>query len=679
MAPTTSENRFLSRDLSWLAFNACVLEEAASDAVPLNGRLKFLAIYSSNLDEFYRVRIPVLMALKKISKSDPIENGVVRKGEYKAVRKTIRKQQERFGEILSSQLIPLMRAKGVRLLYHEPLPKAVLPMVRDYFFSTLAGLLHIVQLSETPFFPENNKLYLAVVFEENRPGHLAIVNIPSDVVSRFFSVDSPDEHYVLFIDDIIKHHLSDVFPGKKIVGAYSFKVNRDADLDIQDEYDGDLADKIEAMVSRRDVGLATRLLYPPDFPLEHLVVLVRAFSLRKMNSVAGGHYHNLKDLADFPKCYDAWQNTADTPLASSLKLGTNTIFNRLIKGDVLVSTPYESYDTVLRFFNEAAIDWQTEAIYATLYRVAKESKIVQALINAAKNGKKVTVFVELKARFDESNNIRWAKLMKEAGVQLMYSMPGLKVHAKIALVKRKAGEASPYFGLLATGNFNETTAKTYTDHSLLTADKAITADMCSLFSFLAARTSEAGNPTIKFSQLLVARFNLLPAFIRLIDQEIENSRKGMDSSITLKMNNLTEETLISKLYEASEAGVQVNLIIRGICRLRPGIAGMSSRVSVIRIIGKYLEHGRIFLFHNGGKPVMYLGSADWMERNIYRRIEVCFPIRDAALQRILGEIIGIQLDDDANRQRIPSQACVYRYLEASATHEPPCRIPSNEP
>lgn len=679
MAPTTSENRFLSRDLSWLAFNACVLEEAASDAVPLNGRLKFLAIYSSNLDEFYRVRIPVLMALKKISKSDPIENGVVRKGEYKAVRKTIRKQQERFGEILSSQLIPLMRAKGVRLLYHEPLPKAVLPMVRDYFFSTLAGLLHIVQLSETPFFPENNKLYLAVVFEENRPGHLAIVNIPSDVVSRFFSVDSPDEHYVLFIDDIIKHHLSDVFPGKKIVGAYSFKVNRDADLDIQDEYDGDLADKIEAMVSRRDVGLATRLLYPPDFPLEHLVVLVRAFSLRKMNSVAGGHYHNLKDLADFPKCYDAWQNTADTPLASSLKLGTNTIFNRLIKGDVLVSTPYESYDTVLRFFNEAAIDWQTEAIYATLYRVAKESKIVQALINAAKNGKKVTVFVELKARFDESNNIRWAKLMKEAGVQLMYSMPGLKVHAKIALVKRKAGEASPYFGLLATGNFNETTAKTYTDHSLLTADKAITADMCSLFSFLVARTSEAGNPTIKFSQLLVARFNLLPAFIRLIDQEIENSRKGMDSSITLKMNNLTEETLISKLYEASEAGVQVNLIIRGICRLRPGIAGMSSRVSVIRIIGKYLEHGRIFLFHNGGKPVMYLGSADWMERNIYRRIEVCFPIRDAALQRILGEIIGIQLDDDANRQRIPSQACVYRYLEASATHEPPCRIPSNEP
>ncbi len=679
MAPTTSENRFLSRDLSWLAFNARVLEEAASDAVPLNGRLKFLAIYSSNLDEFYRVRIPVLMALKKISKSDPIENGVVRKGEYKAVRKTIREQQERFGEILSGQLIPLLRSEGTHLLYREPLPKAVLPMARDYFFSVLAGQLHIVQLSETLFFPENNKLYLAVVFEGNRPGHLAIVNIPSDVVSRFFSVDSPEGHYVLFIDDIIKHHLGNVFPGKKIAGAYSFKVNRDADLDIQDEYDGDLADKIEAMVSRRDVGLATRLLYPPDFPLEHLVVLLRAFSLRKMNSVAGGHYHNLKDLADFPKCYDAWQNTADTPLASSLKLGTNTIFNRLIKGDVLVSTPYESYDTVLRFFNEAAIDWQTEAIYATLYRVAKESKIVQALINAAKNGKKVTVFVELKARFDESNNIRWAKLMKEAGVQLMYSMPGLKVHAKIALVKRKAGEASQYFGLLATGNFNETTAKTYTDHSLLTADKSITADMCSLFSFLAARTSEAGNPTIKFSQLLVARFNLLPAFIRLIDQEIENSRKGMDSSITLKMNNLTEETLISKLYEASEAGVQVNLIIRGICRLRPGIAGMSSRVSVIRIIGKYLEHGRIFLFHNGGKPVMYLGSADWMERNIYRRIEVCFPIRDAALQRILGEIIGIQLDDDANRQRIPSQACVYQYLEASATHEPPCRIPSNEP
>lgn len=673
------KNRLFSRDLSWLSFNGRVLDEAARARTPLKEKMKFLAIYSSNLDEFYRVRIPVLMALKKINKNEAIADDIIEKGEYKKVKQTIVLQQERFGQILCGHILPLLRNEGVHLVYNEPLPIAILGKTNYYFFCKLAGYLEIIYPKKQAFFPKNNQLYLAIFLIDQGDEQFALVNIPSNVVSRFLKVDFSGTSYIVFIDDIIKQHLQFFLPGKEIIGAYSFKVTRDAEMDLQDEYEGDIAEKIEKQLNQRDFGLATRLLYQPDLPEAYLAALIKTLSLKKASKVAGGYYHNLKDFFDFPIHKDSWEYTAAPPIMHDLKCMGASIFCSLDKSELLINTPYESYDTVLRFFNEAAIDPYVEEIYTTLYRVAPESRIVHALISAARNTKKVTVFVELKARFDESNNIKWAKRMKEAGVQLIFSIPKLKVHAKTTLVKRRINEKTSYYGLLATGNLNENTAKTYTDHVLLTTDSRITTDLQQLFLFLVERRHQSANDSFSFKHLLIAQFNLLPTFIKLIDQEIENAQQGKEASIILKMNNLEEETLIDKLYEASEKGVQVNLIIRSICRLRPGLAKLSTRINIIRIVGRYLEHGRAFIFHNNGDTKMYLGSADWMNRNIFRRIEVCFPIYNRELKNRLYHIIQLQLQDDVaavnldhdlkNIERpstngIHAHTAIYHYLKA---------------
>jgi polyphosphate kinase len=314
-------------------------------------------------------------------------------------------------------------------------------------------------------------------------------------------------------------------------------------------------------------------------------------------------------------------------------------------GDRMIHAPYQSYDTILRFFNEAAIDPSVEEIYTTLYRVASHSRIVQALISAAKNGRKVSVLVELKARFDEANNIRWAKQMKAAGIKIIYSSNALKVHAKIALVKRKHSSA-PYLGLLATGNLNETTAHFYTDHILLTAHQPMLEEMETLFVFLAKRKKPDEADKLVFNHLLVAQFNLQQRFLQLVDREITNAAQGLPATITIKLNNLEEEVLINKLYEASRAGVTIRLIVRSICRLVPGIKGESDNISIKRIVDRYLEHGRVFIFHNNGSEETYMGSADWMNRNIYRRIEVCFPVYDTTLREELRHIIHLQWQDN---------------------------------
>ncbi|QNL50502.1 polyphosphate kinase 1 [Olivibacter sp. SDN3] len=674
------KNRFFSRDLSWLTFNDRILDEATYARTPLKEKMKFLAIYSSNLDEFYRVRIPVLMALKKINKNEAIAENIIKKGEFKAVKQTIVQQQERFGQILSSQILPLLHKEDVHLVYNEPIPLTILEKTRYYFFCTLAGYLEIIYPKKQRFFPRNNQLYLAIFFTDQSDEQLALVNIPSNIVSRFLKVDFNGTSYILFIDDIIKQYLQVFFPEKEIIGVYSFKVTRDAELDLQDEYEGDIAEKIEQQLNQRDFGLATRLLYQPDLPETYLAALVQVFTLKKANKVAGGYYHNLKDFFDFPIYNSAWEYKAAPPIVSCLKNEAASVFDSLDRRDLLINTPYESYDTVLRFFNEAAIDPYVEDIYTTMYRVAPESRIARALISAAKNAKKVTVFVELKARFDESNNIKWAKQMKEAGVQIIFSIPKLKVHAKTTLVKRRISDKVQHYGLFATGNLNENTAKTYTDHILLTAGREMTADLQKLFLFLAERKHPATGDYILFKQLLVAQFNLLPSFINLIDREIEHAQQGKKASIILKMNNLEEQRLIDKLYEASEKGVQITLIIRGICRLRPGLAKANTPINVIRIVGRYLEHGRVFIFDNNDNPKIYLGSSDWMNRNIYRRIEVCFPIHDVELKNRLCKIIQLQLQDDVaavnldhclnnvekpSKNGIHAQEDIYRYLKTS--------------
>ncbi|RZJ64789.1 MAG: polyphosphate kinase 1, partial [Flavobacterium sp.] len=456
-----------------------------------------------------------------------------------------------------------------------------------------------------------------------------------------------DENYVLFLDDIIKNNLALIFKNADIQGCYSFKITRTAEIDLKDEYAGDLAKQIEKQLSKRDFGLATRFLHQPGIPEETLQLLQDNLNLQNANLVAGGQYHNLKDLASFPIDIPALSNDKWPKINYPAFNKGESLYHQIIKNDILINPPYQSYDSVLRFFNEAAIDEDVQEIYITLYRVASDSKIVNALISAAKNGKKVFVLVELKARFDEANNIRWANKMKEAGVDIIYSVTALKVHAKIALVKRKVGLRTIYTGLFSTGNFNETTANFYTDHVLMTAHQEMLREMELLFMFLAKRVKPSNPNLINFQYLLVAQFNLQQRFIDLIDREMEHAKSGKPASIIIKLNNLEEKVLIAKLYEASKAGVKVELIIRGICRLVAGVKNLSENISVRRIVDRYLEHGRIFVFNNAGNQEIFMGSADWMNRNIYRRIEVCFPILDTNIKQQIMEMLQVQLADNA--------------------------------
>ena len=532
--------------------------------------------------------------------------------------------------------------------------------------------------ADTNFFPSNNELYFLITLKKKEDAEVVILNIPSNQLPRFYKVEAGEETFIVFLDDIIRFHLDRIFPEGEITGCYSFKITRDAEIDLKDEYSGSLSEQLEKQLLKRDSGLATRFLHQPGIPANVFELLKKLFNLKKANRMEGGQYHNLKDFMSFPVNSPKLSNQ-NWPKLCNTDLIDGSLTEAIYKNDIIVHTPYQSYDSVLRFFNEAAIDEDVREIYVTLYRVASDSKIVNALISAAKNGKKVTVLVELKARFDEANNIKWAKKMKEVGVDIIYSVTALKVHAKVALVKRQIGNRMRYSGLFSTGNFNESTAAFYTDHILMTANKEMLREVELLFIFLAKRVKPTSADLIKFNHLLVAQFNLQQVFLNLIDREIEHAKQGKPSGITIKMNNLEEKVLINKLYEASQAGVKIELIVRSICRLIPGVHGMSENIKVTRIVDRYLEHGRVFIFHNLGKNDVYLGSADWMNRNIYRRIEVCFPIYNEQIKQEMIAIIEIQKQDnvqavciDENMNNIPvkssrtpveSQRDIYQLLK----------------
>lgn len=652
---------FTDRDLSWLSFNGRVLKEATKENVPLLERLKFLSIFSSNLDEFYRVRIPSVMALHKIEK-DTDKAALLRQ-----INDAIQQQQQLFGTTLKQEIIPSLKKHAIHFIYNEPMPETIQEVVCNYFFNKLAAYISPVKLSsDKAFFPENNKIYLIASVQEENQNELYIINIPSETLPRFFSIHQDGTEYIVFLDDIIRENIRYIFPDAVIKSVHSIKITRDAELDLQDEYEGDLAEKIEKQLLNRDLGIATRLLYDSALPEKELQHLVHILKLEHANIVAGGKYHNLKNLDSFPVKdaglrYQEWKSFP-------YKIQETSLFNTILKQDILLHVPYQSYDTVLRFFNEAALHRDVEEIYITLYRIAGDSTIANALISAAKNGKKVTVFVELKARFDEANNIRWAKKMQEAGVTIIYSIPELKVHAKVALVKKRVNNTLRYFGVLATGNFNETTARFYTDHILFTAQEEMLKELDSLFAFLSKRKKPGEEDTLPLNHLLVARFNLQTKFVELIDREIANAANGKTSGITIKLNNLEEATMIEKLYEAANAGVAIDLMVRGICRLNPDFVP-NGKITVKRIVDRYLEHGRIFIFHNNGNEKIWLGSSDWMERNLYRRIEVCFPLYEERLKTQIRQIVALQLSDNTqaeyisrlNTEAVPHQPIASQY------------------
>jgi polyphosphate kinase len=598
--------------------------------------------------------MPVILALHKLTKhaQDDKEDVLLE------AQQLIEGQQQRFGKIFTGRLIPLLKENKVKLLFNEPLPAAIQNKVTDYFFSQVMAFLQPIDLSEAgkKFFPENNKLYFLVNLGLKQAKERTILlNIPSNQLPRFYSVNVDDQQYIIFLDDIIRYNLNKLFKEEEINGCYSFKITRDAELDLKDEYRGDLSEQIEKQLLKRDMGIATRFLHQPGIPLRTLHLITEKLGLQGSSVVEGGMYHNLKDLMGLPVSvpgmrYNKWQ-----PITNSRLTEQGSLFDYIAKRDCIFHAPYQSYNSILRFFNEAATDVNVQEVFVTLYRVASDSRIVNALISAASNGKKVRVMVELKARFDEANNIKWAKKMKEAGVEIIYSDKALKVHAKIALVKRLVNGRVIYSGLLATGNFNESTAAFYTDHILMTANPLILREMELLFIFLAKKVKTSEGYPIDFKHLLVAQFNLQQRFIELIDREIANVKQGLPAAITIKLNNLEERILISKLYEASQAGVKISLIVRSICCIIPGVKGMSENITIRRIVDRYLEHGRIFIFNNNNAPEVFLGSADWMNRNIYRRIEVCFPVYDQEIRREITDIIDLQLKDNVQAVNLNDQ------------------------
>lgn len=646
-----------NRDLSWLSFNYRVLLMAANQQVPLYERIRFLSIFSSNLDEFFRVRMPAILAINKVLENDPAagENESISSETLQEVLQEINRQQQEYGQIFTGSVLPDLLSRGVQLYYNQPIAVPHLPFTKNYFLTTLLAYLQPVWLhhKREKLFLENNQLYLAVTLIPDNNTNIqeyVIVNIPS-TLSRFLQLPALEGiHYIAFLDDIIRTHIGYLFPGYTVESCHSIKLTRNAEMDM-DEMKVDILEEVETLIRKRELGVPTRFLYDAAIPRPLLHFLAHQFDVQEDEMVLGGRYHNLKDLAslpapagltlvDYPKVIPAEEKSA---------AATDRLLDLVLQQDLLVHLPYQRYDYILRFFSEAAVDPDVAEIYVTLYRIASGSQIAQALISAAKNGKKVTVFVELKARFDEANNIRWAKKMKDAGVKLIYSIPGMKVHAKTALVKRNRGYQWDYCGLIATGNFNESTARFYTDHVLFTSHKDITREMELLFLYLQSREQPVAYQFLQFRHLLVAQFNMTERFTQLIDREIVHLKEGKPSRITIKINNLQERGMINKLYEASQAGVQIDLIVRSINCLVPDIPE-SANIRIIRIVDRYLEHARVFIFHNNQQEEVYMGSADWMNRNLHRRIEVCVPVYDPALRQQLKDILQLQLQDPGTAQ-----------------------------
>jgi polyphosphate kinase len=675
-----------NRELSWLSFNYRVLQEAASSSVPLFERLKFLSIFSSNLDEFFRVRYPIVIALTSLKKKT--QKQITGEWTYEVLEKIqaeIARQLEEFGTILLKNILPGLKEIGINLYYNEPIRQEHKEEVSEIFLSQSLSFIQPLLLDgKRKFNPENNQLYFAIALKKPTEELIrhAIVNIPSDKLPRFLTLSAiGDTQYVIFIDDVIRENIQTIFPGFEILSVYSFKINRDAELNLEEEYDIDILNKIEKQLSKRNFGPPSRFLFETGMPQIIQLFLISVLDIRLDEIFAGGRYHNLKDLATLPTFGKNLLYKKLEPLPGNFSKNGD-IFNLVAEKDLLIHLPYQSYNPILSFFNQSAIDPDVTEMYIALYRVAAESHIANALISAAKNGKRVTVFLELKARFDEANNIQWSRKMKDAGIKLIYSIPEIKVHSKIALVKKTVKETTVNYSVLSTGNFNEITARFYTDHVLLTADSVISKELLQLFEFLQKRRLPISDSELKFQKLMVSQFNMIERFHELIQKEIKKTKKGQDGFIRIKLNNLEEPGMINSLYEASNAGVKIHLIIRSVCSLVPAQQNLSENITVKRIVDRYLEHSRIFIFGSGDDCEVIIGSADWMNRNLHRRIEVCVPIVNEQYEKELVDYFELQwndndkaviLDNNMEQQRpaingntLNAQQAIYNYIKQKA-------------
>jgi len=660
---------YINREISWLSFNERVLQEAADASTPLIERLKFLGIFSNNRDEFYRVRVATVRRLAKIGKKAMDIYGENAQELLTQLQRKVIEQQNKFEEIYQ-ELLKELAEKGVYIINEKHLSVSQQKYVHDYFVKEVMPSLFPIMTDDTKPFPymkdKASYLYLKLESITDKKKHkYALIEIPSGVMSRFVKLPSQgDKHYVIMLDDVIRFNTDLIFEvfGYKTIEAYNIKLTRDAELDIDNDVSKSMIEKISKSLKARKQGQPVRFVYDAAMPNDMLRYIMRKLGMaKKDNAIPGGRYHNFKDFINFPNIGDKSLVYNHPPAIEHkyLKEHQHTILKAIKQTDLLLHYPYHSFNHIVNLLREASIDPIVESIKITLYRVADSSRIANALINAVKNGKKVTVLVELQARFDEENNIYWAKKLNEEGARVIYGVPGLKVHSKLFLIStREAGKEIQY-AHVGTGNFNEKTARIYTDFTLLTCNKIITAEVNKVFDFY-----ENNFKVEQFKHLAVAPFFMRKTFVQLIDNEIEFAKKKKPAAITLKMNSIVDKEMIDKLYEASRAGVKITLIVRGACSLVTEMDGWSDNIIVYSIVDKFLEHARVFIFNNNGNEKIFISSADWMSRNLDSRSEVAVPIYDAEIRKQLKDIIAIQLSGNTKVRIIDKrQGNIYKIAQ----------------
>lgn len=634
--------QIVNRELSWLSFNERVLQEANDPAVPIVERIRFLGIYSNNMDEFYRVRVANVRRMALLKKQHI--NGFKGNAQelYQEIRNVVLKQQKKFEEafqIISDEL----KQNGIYFINEVNLNVKQKKELTDYFQNELRHVIFPIILDKKNAFPKlrDYAIYLAVKIEDSK-GKIkyALIQIPTDT-PRFKLLIDRERTDVILIDDIIRLNLFEIFRifKPKNVSAFTFKFTRDAELDLDDDLTLPFIEKIERSLKERKKGVPVRFVFDEIMPEDLLSFLLNCLNLKAgINTIPGGRYHNNKDFTSFPTFSNPnFIYPLQPPCKHPDLENQNGIIHSILKKDVILHFPYQKFDYVIDLLREAAIDPKVKTIKINIYRVAKNSDIMNALLAAVFNGKEVTVIFELQARFDEENNLYWSERLKEFGAKVIYGVPNLKVHSKLLQINRMKDGVEQLITYIGTGNFNEKTARIYGDLGYLTAKSEISNEVKRVFRILENNLERS-----VFRNLLVSPFNTRRKLTLFIEQEIKNAKAGLKTEIKIKLNNLTDLKLIEKLYEASQAGVKIEMIIRGICCLKPSVKGLSENITVISIVDRYLEHARFMRFENNGNPIYILTSADFMERNLDNRIEVGVIIKEAIIQKELDTIFDYQ-------------------------------------
>lgn len=636
---------YVDRDLSWMYFNRRILQEATKPHIPLLERLGFLGIYSNNLDEFFRVRMATQSRIAECEDKSVQKEREHAKQLIKQINKLNNKYAKEYEQAIRD-VTGLLRAEHIYLLKDNELDEEQQAFVRGFFRRCLSGYVSPVWMSAVKQLAgetdENIHLAIKMQAEGKRTAGYALIGLPVPACGRFVRLPDKDgNNYLMYLDDVIRFCLPMIFSGLEYTHfeAYAFKFTKDAEMEIDNDLRNGLLQKISKGVKSRRKGVALRVIYDAAMPRDLHKRVMNMLDLDKLDTVlAGGRYHNHKDLMSFPDCgrkdlkYPAW------PPLERKELSTGESLLKLIqKGDRFIHVPYHSFDHYIRLLQEAAIHKEVKSIKTTLYRLAKDSKVVQALICAARNGKKVTVVIELLARFDEASNINWSKKMQDAGIHVIFGVENLKVHSKITHIGMKGGND---IACISTGNFHEGNAKVYTDYMLMTAARNVARDVNTVFTFI-----EKPYMPVTFKELLVSPNEMKKKFIRLIDTEIKNKLAGKPAYIRMKINHITDIAMVTKLYEASSHGVPVDIVLRGNCSLMTGVPGLSETIRINGIIDRYLEHSRIFIFAAGGEEKCFIGSADWMPRNLDNRVEVVAPVYDPAIKADLARVVDYGLRD----------------------------------